>query len=133
MMAPFLASIVAAAVALSGYPATDVDINVEHRSHVEMVKMAGCNDDCPIMGLVMFDSPHTVQLDDRLHPERNVHDRSILIHEVIHVLQFIAGKTQHDCPTWLANEKEAYRLQRNYLESEGRYISPSLTPAFVEC
>ena len=70
-------------------------------------------------------------MDDRLSPETDLVHRSILLHELVHYLQEIngAGASMDECDRWLYREREAYRLQNQYLGLIGNSTSYHLMVA----
>ena len=64
-------------------------------------------------------------LDDSLTPETNLVHRSILLHELVHYLQEVnaEGASMDECERWLHREREAYRLQNQFLAQVGNSSS----------
>lgn len=62
-----------------------------------------------------------VYLDNRLDPENDLMDRSILLHELVHYAQAKSGRYAHldDCERRRQEEVEAYEIQNAYLASNG--------------
>ncbi len=62
-----------------------------------------------------------IYLDDRLHPETSLFDRSILLHELVHYLQDMSGEhgDVKPCMRWYLREQEAYAIQKIFLFSTG--------------
>lgn len=56
-------------------------------------------------------------LDDSLKPETNLFHRSILLHEMVHYFQDMAGEygNMTDCDRWFHRELDAYTAQNRYL------------------
>jgi hypothetical protein len=56
-------------------------------------------------------------LDDTLQPETNLMHRSILLHELVHYFQDVAGSygERSSCERWFQREIDAYSIQNRYL------------------
>jgi hypothetical protein len=62
-----------------------------------------------------------VYLEDTLHPETDLFDRSVLFHELVHYLQELngVGAELDECNRWYQREVQAYGLQNYYLSLTG--------------
>jgi hypothetical protein len=62
-----------------------------------------------------------IYLEDSLHPETDLFDRSVLFHELVHYLQEINGEGAEldACNRWYQREVQAYGLQNHYLALTG--------------
>ena len=60
-------------------------------------------------------------LDESLHPETNMFDRSILLHELVHYIQDMSGYygNADACNRWFHRELNAYEIQNRYLGAIG--------------
>ena len=60
-------------------------------------------------------------LDESLHPETNMFDRSILLHELVHYVQDMSGYygNADPCNRWFHRELNAYEIQNRYLGAIG--------------
>ena len=60
-------------------------------------------------------------LDESLKPETNMFDRSILLHEMVHYFQDMAGYygRVEGCDRWFHRELNAYEIQNRYLGTIG--------------
>ena len=91
-------------------------------------------DDCG--GLVgLFDTEkYEIILRDDLDMD-DATDNSILLHELVHVLQFKKNGDAifKDCPTTMKTETEAYRAQNAYLSKEGQFRRFGEALAFMTC
>lgn len=98
---------------LTGYPAPAQIPLVEFVPHAALEEM-GCEGQCDIRGL--YAGGATIYLDDRLRPETDMWDRSILVHEIVHYYQERAGAfgAHPTCRRWREREGEAYRVQREW-------------------
>jgi hypothetical protein len=73
-----------------------------------------CGKPCPVFAL--FDPDQGILVDDRLDLSGNPAAQSVLLHELVHYLQWRAtGRTARTCDEWLAREREAYRIQFRWL------------------
>ena len=88
-----------------------------------------CSGPCPVKAWHM--PGEGIFMDDRLTPEIDLVHRSILLHELVHYLQEIngAGASMDECDRWLYREREAYRLQNQYLGLVGNSTSYHLMVA----
>lgn len=71
----------------------------------------------------------TVYLSNELSINRDMFDRSIILHELVHYVQYKHQlmNMPSDCLTWKAREAQAYQLQFNWLqEHKVKYNSLSL-------
>ena len=62
-----------------------------------------------------------IYLDDRLKPESQLFDRSILLHELVHYAQDMNLEYQdmRPCQRWYQREQEAYAVQKIFLYMTG--------------
>jgi hypothetical protein len=62
-----------------------------------------------------------IYLEDNLHPETDLFDRSVLFHELVHYLQELnaEGAALDACNRWYQREIQAYGLQNHYLALTG--------------
>ena len=102
---------------------------VEHPPKVAFVPQAelqrqACDNPCEIFGWHPHGS-HVVYLDDRMDPVRNLKDRSVLLHELVHYLQQEneAFDAETACLSWAYREQEAYRVQGAWLSRNNIYTS----------
>ncbi len=58
-------------------------------------------------------------LDESLHPETDLFDRSILLHEMVHYFQDRASEygSMDPCNRWFHRELDAYQVQNRYLSA----------------
>lgn len=61
----------------------------------------------------------TVYYDKRIDYKNNVIDRSIIIHELIHHIQAKKYGVTYECEMWYHKERQAYKLQADYIRSRG--------------
>ena len=71
----------------------------------------------PCAALAMYRPGEGIYLDERLKPETNVFDRSVLLHELVHYVQDLANEhgDMRPCSRWYYREQEAYAIQKNFL------------------
>src|SRR5262249_19542141 len=103
---------------MSGYakPGTAPRVTKVSRAEIERTI---CSGPCPVKAWHM--PGEGIFMDDRLTPETDLVHRSILLHELVHYLQEIngTGASMDECDRWLYREREAYRLQQQYLRLIG--------------
>ncbi len=111
-----VAELLYAVQALAGYAGPAQAPLVEFLPQVELRAMA-CDGTCDIRG--WYAGGSTIYLDDRLDPAGNLWDRGILVHEIVHYVQELAGAfgASPTCQRWLEREHEAYALQRRWLRA----------------
>jgi hypothetical protein len=65
-----------------------------------------------------------IYLEDNLHPETDLFDRSVLFHELVHYLQELnaEGAALDACNRWYQREIQAYGLQNHYLALTGNGV-----------
>jgi hypothetical protein len=65
-----------------------------------------------------------IYLEDNLHPETDLFDRSVLLHELVHYLQELHGEGAEldACNRWYQREVQAYALQNRYLALAGSQL-----------
>ena len=95
---------------------------------VEEITKIACTKPC---GVIKGWTPpgDTVYLSNELSINRNMFDRSIVLHELVHYVQYkynLNEKT-NDCLTWKAREGQAYEIQYEWLrQNKVHYNSLSL-------
>lgn len=62
-----------------------------------------------------FQRGGTVFLDQQIRVD-NVIDRSIIVHEFVHYIQRLRVGDTYTCEMWYQKEREAYKLQADYLK-----------------
>src|SRR5688500_774050 len=107
------------AVTLTPYSMPDILPVAERVPHSFLVRNACDNRECKVHG--WFPPGKVIYLDNRLDPENNLYDSSVLLHELVHYLQQEArDATKQDaihtsCNANVMAEREAYGVQREYL------------------
>jgi hypothetical protein len=100
-----------------------------------------CKDTCSVLG--HYAGGRQIYLDDRLKPLKNLFDRSVLLHEVVHYLQGLEGSHYVDpadtgddaqkCRLWYQREREAYAIQEAYLIMVSSPVRAGYFPARAPC
>ena len=112
-----------AITSISGYsmPERAPEVAFVSQSYLES---RACNRPCDVQG--WFPPGRVVYLDDRLDPQNDVWERSILLHELVHYLQQEEGAFTEtvSCEVWLKREAEAYEVQYRWLVAQ--QVSPRL-------
>lgn len=90
-------------------------IRVPHERIEEMVCHAKCG------ALAAYRPGEGIYLDERLKPETDLFDRSILLHELVHYVQDMGDEhgDMRPCMRWYYREQEAYAIQKIFLFSTG--------------
>jgi hypothetical protein len=86
-------------------------IRVPHERIEAMVCKAKCG------ALAAYRPGEGIYLDERLKPETDLFDRSILLHELVHYLQDMSDALgdMKPCQRWYQREQEAYAIQKVFL------------------
>lgn len=117
---------------LSSYPYPGVAPELQYRAH-EFFVQHPCrgNRDCRVVA--WYDDHGTIYLDDRISDLEDPIVRSVIVHELVHYLQDLNGKYDPSkCEDQLAGEREAYAIQRTYLNRiAGRFAATY--PVFAPC
>ena len=100
-----------------------------------------CKGTCSVLG--HYAGGRQIYLDDRLQPLKNLFDRSVLLHEVVHYLQGLQGSHYVDpadtgddaekCRLWYQREREAYAIQEAYLIMVSSPVRAGYFPARSPC
>jgi hypothetical protein len=90
-------------------------IRVPHERIEEMVCHAKCG------ALAAYRPGEGIYLDEKLKPETDLFDRSILLHELVHYVQDMGDEhgDMRPCMRWYYREQEAYAIQKIFLFSTG--------------
>ncbi len=88
--------------------ATPEVIRVPH----ERIEAIVCNAKCA--ALAAYRPGAGIYLDERLKPETNLFDRSVLLHELVHYVQDMSDEhgDMRPCERWYQREQEAYAIQK---------------------
>lgn len=112
------------AVNLSGYPHPGQCPEVIAIDHPTMERMACTGHKCKVLGWYPG-SGEKVYLDTAMDAnlQTNVYATSILVHELVHYLQWKNRKLENfNCEVALWAEREAYKVQRQYVDAYGIYV-----------
>ena len=118
------------ATTLSGYPAPERAPEVVTVPHVFFVNQACGGHECRVYG--WYAGGDKLYIDERMDPQSNIVDASVVVHEMVHYLQGIArtgnipdnGAAYGDkplCSAAIDMEREAYGVQREFLLRYGVY------------
>ena len=115
------ATLLSWAVDLSGLPAPQQPPLVQHMPHAFFVESACHGHECKVLG--WFPPGDTVYVDDRLNPRGNLLAASIVVHEMVHYLQYRAAAQglEFSCAQSIALERQAYGAQREFITRYGVY------------
>jgi hypothetical protein len=115
------ATLLSWAVTLSGLPAPDTPPQLRRMPHDYFVQRACSGRECKVLG--WFPPGDTVYVDDRLDPQNNLLAASIVVHEMVHYLQFRAAARglEFSCAQSIALERQAYGAQREFITRYGVY------------
>jgi len=131
MMTDLIVQLLRLATAWTGYPEPAVPPEVHLTSAADMP--------CRCLGVFLYAKPitgyggATVLAPGRLllRDDVNLMDpygRSILLHELVHVLQAHAGAAEFGSRLWYQREREAYRVQSRFLSALGPATQSFLLP-----
>lgn len=103
----------------TGYEVPGKVPDIVFANHEKMARLA-CQEDCPALGF--FHPSRVIYLDIVLKPETNLCARSVLVHELVHVMQHDNGSFyDYDAHTrWILREKEALIIQKKFLAKHNR-------------
>jgi hypothetical protein len=115
------ATLLSWAVTLSGLPAPLQAPQVRRMPHAFFVESACRGHECKVLG--WFPPGETVYVDDRLDPRGDLMAASIVVHEMVHYLQYRAAAQGLDfsCAQSIAMERQAYGTQREFITRYGVY------------
>jgi hypothetical protein len=104
--------------AISGYPMPAV-LPAVHVLPLEQLQARVCARACPVKAFYL--RGEGVFIEASLNFRSDPKARSILLHELVHHLQSSNGRfdAMPGCEAWYAREREAYRIQNEYLRVEG--------------
>ncbi len=85
----------------------------------ERIEAIVCNAKCA--ALAAYRPGEGIYLDERLKPETELFDRSILLHELVHYVQDLSDEhgDMRPCQRWYQREQEAYAIQKIFLFMTG--------------
>lgn len=113
-LSEILASLLVYAQMATGYAAPSEAPEVVFLPHAELARTV-CHEPCPIYG--WYPRGRVIYLDARLDPNRDMEARGILLHELVHYLQYSTGAFTDDieCRNWAKRERQAYKVQGRWL------------------
>ena len=117
-LAALAVELLASIHALSTYPAS-TNLPEIHRVPLTEIQQKVCHKPCRVQALYV--PGEGVFIDENLDLENDLFARSILLHELIHHNQQVAGRFDaipSNCDRWYAAEDEAYAIQNRYLSSQ---------------
>ena len=120
MSADVISALMSWAVLLSGYPAPDYLPVVEYKSHEWFMKEACYGGPCDVIG--WYRDTNIIYLDVKLKDDESAYVASLVVHELVHVLQHRSGKfpnSRKDCKQHYEREREAFSVQNSYLARVG--------------
>lgn len=97
-----------------GGPLPEHPPTIEFHSAAQLRALIGC-EKCTVRGIQIGDTIHAdIGLDFS-----DAYDASILLHEMVHYLQWVANGEAAGCADWVAREHRAFRIQANVLARAG--------------
>ena len=112
----------------------DIEGCPEMRSvpHTWLEEQACDGRDCKVLGWYPGDG-NVVYLDDSMDVEDNLLHTSIALHEIVHWVQHEEGHLSDDCASSIGAEREAYHIQRQFLELYGSYYPTGSVLPMLRC
>lgn len=103
---------------LSKYPRPAVAPEIFRVSQERLQELA-CTSKCGV--LATYQPGEGIFLNERLKPETNLFDRSVLLHELVHYVQELNHERgdAKPCERWYHREVEAYAIQKTFLTLVG--------------
>jgi hypothetical protein len=102
---------------LSGYPVPQRSPEVSFVPLATMQQMICNNRPCAVKAF--YKPEEGVFIDEKIDVEDDIYSRSVLLHELVHHLQYESRKFESldtPCHRWQAKEVEAYEIQHKYLK-----------------
>ena len=122
---------------LSKFPLPDKLPSIRFLPTAEL-SMLACHSECMVLG--HYQGGDTIYLDEKLRPESNLFDRSVLLHEMVHYLQYAADASaaqpqtqQEKCVLCYKREREAYAIQDAFLVVVSSPVRAGYFPARADC
>lgn len=113
----FIETLLAAAISLGGFTVNPPPPEVVEVTTEQMERLYDCKECSHIpQGMFKPEQPDKIFVQKGI-PDGNTMEQSILLHELVHYLQFKQGKIRPHmaCKEWLANEMEAFAVQEKWL------------------
>ena len=118
---------------LSGYAYPSTAPQLERVQREYLVEHA-CGGDAHCRVVAWYDDKNTIYLDDRVEDLEDPIVRSVIVHELVHYLQDLSGKFDAlKCEDQLTREREAYSVQRTYLNRIAGRFAATYPPGFAPC
>ena len=111
-------------------PTPEVNFLTEQQMEAKFCGGKSCGN---LLGMVPKEDG-AVYLKDTLDVQRNMEERGILLHELVHYVQYQRNSPAlaNECLTWKAREVQAYRIQGNwYYENNVAINMPTYNIALV--
>ena len=124
MEAHLLAVLLSWTVKLSSYSHPGIPPEIEFKPHTFFVEEACAGyEKCDV--LAWYNDKGVIYIDKRLDGKTDAYTRSVIVHELAHYLQDLSGEyKQMDCDLHAKREREAYSIQRQYLNKiAGRFTA----------
>jgi hypothetical protein len=101
----------------------------------DTLEAVGCAGKKPCGVLAIYRPEAGIYLDERLDPETNLFDRSVLLHELVHYLQDLHGERgdMRPCDRWYHREVEAYAIQKQFLMLVGSPVRVGYSASQSTC
>ncbi len=114
-MADLLPALMKAIDRLSKYTIPDSLPRVQRVPHAKIEELACGGAKCA--ALAVYRSGEGVYIDKALNLETEVFARSVLLHELVHYVQDVAGERAEaePCKRWYRRERQAYAIQMRFL------------------
>ncbi|MGA2549757.1 MAG: hypothetical protein ABSF50_06375 [Burkholderiaceae bacterium] len=141
-MDELFAALLSWAVTLSGYPTPAQQPEVVSVPHAFFVEQACGGHECRVYG--WYAGGRKLYLDERMDPQNDLLASSVVVHEMVHYLQGLARNggvpargaafgERMSCPDAIADEREAYGVQKEYLLRYGVYQPVGISMLNVGC
>ena len=119
------------AVNISGYPAPDKPPLIQFQPHSFFVEHVCAGQECTAVG--WYNDQGIVYIDKKYQHDDGTFSTSLIVHEFTHYLQHLSGKfDSHSCTDSLTREREAYRVQNEYIVT-GKASFSTIRPAPTTC
>lgn len=141
-MTPLYAALLSWAVNLSGLPAPAAPPVVVTKPHQFFVDNACGGKECRVYG--WYAGGRELYIDEKMNPEADLVSASVVVHEMVHYLQ---GASRHGgipaggaaytdkpgCEAAIDMERQAYAVQREYLQRYGSIEQVGVSMGRVSC
>ena len=117
---------------LSNYEPVAGCPSMQRVSHAWLEQKACSGRSCRVLGWYPGEGD-VVYLDQRMDVENNLLHTSIALHEIAHWVQGKDGTLLQDCESSLQAEREAYHIQRQFLEAYGTYQPVGSVLPMIHC